>query len=202
VLRPLSANDGDAVHRLDTSLTGGSRTEFLRRRLLRALRAPRERLQIAADDRGALQGFLLARVAGGEFGRPHRVAVIEAVGVAPEAGHAGLGHRLVDALAELALPREVREIASQARWTDRSILALFEWAGFSLAPRHILERGTRLSLREEEDEDEADGEDRSSRVCALHAGDVDAIVAIDQRITGFDRGSYLTRIVEEALARV
>lgn len=196
-LRPLVAQDWDAVVALDTKLAGNSRSAFFRRRLQAALAAPRSHLQLAIEGTHGLTGFLLARVVGGEFGRPHRTAVIEALGVAEDARHAGRGQALVEALSALARVRGITELASQARWTEHALLRLFDRAGFTLAPRHVLERGVRLTPAEEEAEDR--GESRHY-VRSLDEDDVAAMVAIDRRIGGSERTDYLQRVAREALS--
>lgn len=193
-IRPLVAGDFDAVHQLDNALTGSSRRSWLERRLRAALRDPAEHFQFAAEAEG-LAGFLLARVAGGEFGRPEAAVFIEAIGVEPSHRGHHLGTDLIETLVATMTAREIHELATQASWREGSLLTFLDQRGFELSPRQVLERNTE-PLRADEDED---AEHDAHEVRTLTANDLPAFVAIDRRLTGRDRSEYLRRKVTEAL---
>jgi predicted N-acetyltransferase YhbS len=196
VLRPLEPGDLRAVRELDRKNFGRSRQGYFERRLLAALRQPKRHLQLALTAPSGLVGFLLARQAGGEYGRPEEVAVLEAVGVAPQAQHAGLGRKLLEGLDEVLAARGVRTVTTQVDWRNHAMLRFLDGAGFSLAPRHVLERRVeRIAADGDEDDD-----GRTPPVIRpLQDSDLNRVVRIDRRITGQDRGAYLKRKLDEAL---
>jgi ribosomal protein S18 acetylase RimI-like enzyme len=141
-------------------------------------------------------GFLLARVADGEYGRPDAVGVIEAVGVDPAAQRAGIGRRLLGALDGRLRDRGIGALVTQADWRNRSMLRFLEGAGFMLAPRQILARRVhRMPLPETDEEIER----VPPLVRHLTVDDADALLRIDRSLTGLDRGAYIRRKVDEAL---
>jgi hypothetical protein len=104
-LRPLAAQDLDAVVDIDAQITGRSRRAYFERRLQAALRAPALHIQFAAEENGVLVGHVLARKLEGEFGRVKPAMRLELIGVRP--GEQGLlwalVHRPVEGLAAVAL---------------------------------------------------------------------------------------------------
>lgn len=193
-IRPLAADDLDAVVALDARTTGASRRGYFERRRSAALRSPERHLQLAAEEGGRLVGWMLARIAGGEFGRPEPVAVLEAFGVEPSLQRAGIGRRLFRRLEELAETRGLAAVVTQVDWHNHSMLRFLDASGFSIARRHVLERG--LSRLPERDEDV---EHPAVSCRALRDGDLDALIRIDAAITGAPRPEYFRRKVEEVL---
>ncbi len=193
-VRPLTRDDFEAVLALDRATSGALRRSYFERRLAAALRQPRRHLQLAAVDGGRLVGFLLARIAGGEFGRPGVAVVMETIGVDPAAQRRGVGARLLAGLERLARERGAGEVATQAEWRDERMLGFLARAGFDLAPRQLLERAVdRLPFLDEE------GETPAHLVRRLRADDLDALRRIDRSLTGQDRGEYLQRQLDEVL---
>lgn len=193
-VRALTRDDFEAVLALDHATSGALRRTYFDRRLAAALRQPRRHLQFAALEGGKLVGLLLARVAGGEFGRPGVVVVLETVGVDPAAQRRGVGARLLASLERLARERGAVEVATQAEWRDERMLGFLARTGFALAPRQLLERAVdRLPFLDEE------GETRAHVVRALRAEDLDALRRIDRSLTSQDRAEYLQRQLDEVL---
>jgi len=198
-LRALVEPDFEAVVALDERIAGRTRRGYLQRRLKAALRAPDRHVQLAAVHDGHLAGFALARVARGEFGRSGEALVLETIGVSPVTRRLGVGSALVRGLEGRARARAIGELATQVAWTDRDLSGFFAARGFTLAPRQVLERAvTRLRL--EPDESGEPDPLRGVRVRVLVAGDLQALVRIDQRITGRDRGGYFRQKVDESLS--
>ncbi|MFL5362033.1 MAG: GNAT family N-acetyltransferase [Myxococcales bacterium] len=215
-VRPLAAADLAAVVALDASIGGTPRSGYFAKRLQAALRQPRRHLQLALDDGGfardgrrpqagaddarrpqagddgGLAGFLLARKAGGEYGDVENALVVEAFGVAEKSRHRGAGRRLLRRLEELARERGISLLLTQALWRDHGILRFLDSAHFEVASRRILELAVqRLPV---EDTDVA-----PPLVRQLGPRDLDALVEIDERITGKDRRDYLGPKIEEVL---
>ncbi|MGO8996887.1 MAG: GNAT family N-acetyltransferase [Polyangiaceae bacterium] len=195
-VRPLEKRDLDAVVALDKSIVGRSRRGYFERRVASALRVPKTHLQIAAVGPSGLVGFILARVSSGEYGRPEPAVLLEAVGVAPSAQHAGLGRRLMGALGKKAEARGIRTVVTEADWRNHSLLKFLDGSAFRLAPRLLLERVVaRMPLP---DTDEAI-EEMPPRIRHLRADDFDAVVRIDKLATGRDRSDYFRLKFDEAL---
>ncbi len=196
MLRPLRAEDLDASVALDGRTGGRPRAGYFEKRLAAALRKPKGHLQIALTSGQGLVGFLLARIAGGEYGRPEDVVVLEALGVEPTAQHAGLGQLMLAELERLAGARNIREVVTQDDWRNHSMLKFLASARFELAPRTVLERVVgRMPLPGSDEEIEA----WPPLVRSLRATDLTAVVQIDRNLTGHDRRRYLERKLDEAL---
>lgn len=141
-VRPLNGGDLDRVIAIDKAITGRSRRGFYEKRFAAMRRDPRPFVALGAVAGGAVQGFILAHILDGEFGGTRPVAMLDALGVMPDARGAGLGHALMEGLDATLRAQGVPELRSQASWTDHGLVRLFAAAGFALAPRYILERPT------------------------------------------------------------
>lgn len=138
-LRPLCRDDFGAVAALDRRCTGRARSAYLERRLQAALRVPKHHLQVAAELEGRLVGFVLARLVAGEFGRTETAALLETIAVDPDEGRHGVGRALLGEVESLARHKGARELATEAAWNDRDVLAFLHGSGFELAPRQVIE---------------------------------------------------------------
>jgi len=69
-VRALKKSDFEAVVAVDARIQSEPRRAYFQKRLEIALREPKRHLQFAAVGPNGLVGFLLARTAGGEYGRP------------------------------------------------------------------------------------------------------------------------------------
>jgi predicted N-acetyltransferase YhbS len=118
-LRPLAAGDLDAVVAIDASISGRTRRGYFERRLAAALRAPKLHAQYAAEDQGALAGYVLGRVLEGEFGRIEPAMRLEVVGVKPEARGRGIGLALERSIEDDSRRRGLKEMRTGASWRDR-----------------------------------------------------------------------------------
>lgn len=181
---------------LDRRLTGLLRRPYFDRRLRAALARPQRHVQLAAQEAGRLCGFALARLAGGEFGRPQSTLVLETIAVDPQAQRRGVGRGLMDALREAARQRGADEIGTQAPWRNHAMLRFLNGAGFELAPRQIVERAVdRVPLAG----DDEDLERMPIPVRHLAAGDFDAVLRIDRASVREERSAYLQRKFDEVL---
>lgn len=198
-IRPLTAEDFEGVVALDRRITGRERRAWFDQRLRAALRAPKRHLQLAAaDPDGGLAGFVLARAAGGEYGRPETVGVLETIGVDPTRQGQGVGRALLDALSTRMRARGQTELATEVAWTERAMLAFSADAGFAPRGALILSRAVEPVHPPHDDEDEL-SIDRFA-VRSLRADDLAALVRIDRHNAGVERAEYLRRKVDEALA--
>ncbi len=143
MVRPLAAADLEAVVDLDRRTVGRSRRGFYEKRLAGLAREPAAFIALALDHaEGGLAGFVFARLLHGEFGGTEPVAVLDALGVDPDQRHQGTGRRLMAGLEAEMRRRDVREMSTEALWTEPDLLRFFAAAGFHLAPRLVVERTT------------------------------------------------------------
>lgn len=194
-IRPLAPSDLDAVVALDATTSGAARRAYFERRRAASIRHPEQHLELAAVIDERLVGLMLARTAGGEYGRPAPVIVLETVGVQPGLQRGGVGRRLLGRLDELARLRGAQAIVTQVDWRNAAMLRFLDGAGFSIARRHVLDRDL-SPLPEAEGDDQ---EHPAIRCRALAPRDLEAVIRIDAAITGTPRADYLARKVGEAL---
>lgn len=138
VLRPLVATDLAAVVAIDQAITGRARRTYFERRLAAALRDPGGHIQVAVADREILVGFALAGVLHGEFGQDVTTVALETIGVRPDHRWKGAGDALLGGLEEVMRHKAIRELQTQAAWTDHELLRFLDHHRFSLAPRQVV----------------------------------------------------------------
>ncbi|MBK9359690.1 MAG: GNAT family N-acetyltransferase [Rubrivivax sp.] len=220
-IRALQPVDLDAVVAIDAVIEGHSRRDYIERRLHAAKAHPPLHAQFAAEHDGALIGFLLARLAHGEFGRQSPSLRIELVGLQPGHARRGVGRRLFEALRSWAARHGATEIRTLSSWKRSGMLAWLAGLGFELAPNLVVESrvgDSRLYADREGPlavdagegpgqevdfgRDEANDQERHARhgvdVRVMTAADLDAIVRIDRVNTGSDRRDYLSARLAEA----
>lgn len=215
-VRAVTTADLDKVAELDRRLTGQSRHDFYRKRLAAQTREPAAFLTLAAVDRDAVIGFAFVHVLDGEFGGSGPVAVLDSLGVDPDRRGVGIGRMLMTAVEKAMRGLGAREVASQADWTEHSMARFFGAAGFSLAPRLVLERGAagrldfdmpveppshgaEVNLSSPSSDDYAALSRDVVPVRSMTEADLAAIVELDRKITGRDRSAYYQRKVTEVL---
>jgi L-amino acid N-acyltransferase YncA len=151
-VRPLGPGDLERLIAIDKAHTGRARRRFFEKRLEAASRRAEDFIHIAIERNGRLAGFLLARILHGEFGRDQPLAVLDVIGVDPDAREHGYGRALMQGLTEAVRRKGVQRILSQAEWTNHALLDFFAAAGFELAPRMVLERAVSEPLIEATEE--------------------------------------------------
>ncbi|MBI3704460.1 MAG: GNAT family N-acetyltransferase [Rhizobiales bacterium] len=137
--RPITVADLEQVIAIDKVSTGSSRRHFFEKRFAAAKRRPNDFVQIGVVDGDALRGFAIARILRGEFGQKDAIAVVDALGVAPESREHGLGHRLIDGLVESARAQGAHSVQSLVDWKNPALLRFFNTTHFQVAPRMALE---------------------------------------------------------------
>jgi len=220
-IRALQPADLDAVVAIDAAIEGRTRRDYIERRLRSAQKQPLLHAQFAAMQGDQLVGYLLGRLASGEFGRRAPALRIELVGLRPEHSRRGVGRALFDALLRWGGRHGASEIRTLSNWTRSDMLGWLAGLGFELAANMVVEsrvddsrlyadRDGPLSIDSGEGpgheidfgRDEANDQERHARhgtdVHAMTAADLDAIVRIDRENTGSDRRSYLSARLAEA----
>ncbi len=150
--RPITAADLEQVIAIDKLNTGQSRRHFFEKRFAAAKKRPSDFVHVGVTDGGALRGFAIARIMRGEFGQKDAVAVVDALGVAPESREHGFGQSLMEGLVAGARQQGARSVHSQVDWKNADLLRFFNTSHFELAPRLALDRAAG-ELPEQADEE-------------------------------------------------
>jgi GNAT superfamily N-acetyltransferase len=214
-IRDITSADIERVIEFDRRLTGSARRNYHEKRMTAATAEAGSFITIAAVDGQALQGYAYAHVLDGEFGGAGPVGVLETIGVDPDQRGTGLGRKLMAAVEDNLRKRGIKEVVTQADWTEHGITRFFQSVGFQLAPRLVLERSTGDTsdfeaplAQQVRDSDEVDLSDPSgddfaalSRdripVRSLTEADYPFIVSIDRKVMRRDRSSYYKRKISE-----
>jgi ribosomal protein S18 acetylase RimI-like enzyme len=151
-VRPLQADDLERMIAIDQAHTGRARRRFFEKRFESAKTHPQDFVHVGVSRDGTLVGFAFARILHGEFGRAEPTAALDLVGVDPTSQGHGCGHALMDGLADAMRARGVRQLHSQADWTNHGLLKFFDSTKFILAPRLVLERAVAEPLAEPAEE--------------------------------------------------
>ena len=214
-IRPLTAEDLEAVIALDKAATGTSRRGYFEKRLAAATSRPGDYVYSGLEEGGALVGFAFAKLVSGEFGKPGASAALDAIGVDPAHGRKGYGQALLGDVARVLAGKGVATLSSQIEWGS-PMAGFLARVGFALAPRLVLTRTTEPMAQELEGEredqwdaepdyssPEGDAADALSRdrvlVRSMRESDLGKIIAIDRENTGTDRSDYLTRKMHDTL---
>ncbi len=217
-IRPLRADDLEAVIDLDKRLTGNSRRGFFEKRLTSALEQPGEHVYVGLQAKSGLIGFALAKLVHGQFGKPGAQASLDSMGVEPAYQGKGAGRLLLAEIEQVLDHKGVSSLNSQVDWSDQSLLSFLGEVGFSLADRIVLNRDTvELPVSQlamvpkseiepvEIDHSSPDGDDYDALsrdlvpVRSMTEEDIDAIIAIDRKTSGRDRTAYYKRKQHEVL---
>lgn len=97
-VRTLTAADSRDLARIDRRITGRERGAYLKQLVAEALNDSSIRVSLVARVDGIVRGFVMAKTDYGDFGRTEPVAVIDTIGVDPDAGRAGVGSALMSQL--------------------------------------------------------------------------------------------------------
>ena len=140
MVRQLRPEDLDAVVAIDRQDMGRSRRVYFEKRLQTVQQSPNAFITLGVDAGGALAGYVIARLARGEFGGDTAHALLDSIGVDRGRRGKGLGRALMAGLDKELCRLGARELLSQTDWSNRSLLKFFAAAGFELAPVQLLER--------------------------------------------------------------
>jgi ribosomal protein S18 acetylase RimI-like enzyme len=214
-LRSLHRDDLDRVSGIESRITGRSREGFLEKRFAAAVGLPVGFIAFAAVRDGKLAGYAIARIQEGEFGVPGAVAVLDVIGIDPDAQGKGIGKALLAEMEQRMKAREIGTLRTQVDWGNPAMIRFFSSSGFLLAPAQILERDTsplreeirevgsagaevRSPMRAAGDDYETLSRDRVP-VRSLKEDDLAAVARIDRKLTGRDRSAYYAAKLREML---
>lgn len=207
-LRPLHPDDLDRVSEIESRIAGHPRKVFLEKRFAAATAAPDSFITCAAVDGEKLAGYGFARLQEGEFGTRGVVAVLDVIGVDPDAQGKGIGKAVIAEIERQMKKKNIGTLRTQVAWANHRMIRFFSSAGFNLAPCQIIERDT-SPLGEDVAEVTSvkmDGKwqvhsgaggnyyESLARhqvlVRSLKEEDLAAVVRIDGKLTGLDRSAY------------
>jgi len=200
-LRSLHRDDLDRVSSIESRITGHSRKGFLEKRFAAAAESPDGFIACAAVRDEKLSGYAIARIQEGEFGAQDAVAVLDVIGIDPDAQGKGIGKALLAEMERRMKARGIETLRTQVDWGSPPMIRFFSSTEFLLAPAQVLERDT-SSLREEIREFGSDYETLSRDrvpVRSLKEDDLAAAVRIDRKLTGRDRSAYYAAKLREML---
>ena len=200
-LRSLHRDDLDRISAIESRITGHSRKGFLEKRFAAAAESPDGFIACAAVRDDKLSGYALARIQEGEFGARDAVAVLDVIGIDPDAQGKGIGKALLAEMERRMKTRGIETMRTQVDWGSPPMIRFFSSTEFVLAPAQILERDT-SPLREDISEFGSNYETLSRDrvpVRSLREDDLAAAVRIDRKLTGRDRSAYYAAKLREML---
>lgn len=134
-VRSLSANDLDAVVRIDRRLTGHDRSAYMKHRLDEALADSGIRVSLIARIEDSIAGYLMASADYGDFGRTEPVAIIDTIGVDPGFAQRGVGHALLSQLLVNLGALRIERVETVLAKENLDLLEFFYHAGFGPSER-------------------------------------------------------------------
>ena len=152
-IRPMSELDIEGITRIDERITKRYRPEVWERRVGYYLRRDAESSQVA-EVAGAVAGFMMGEVRGGEFGLDEPTGWIEFFGVDPDVRGRDLGRKLIDALLAHFRAQGAHIARTMVATKDEDIAGFLKAMQFTTAPLTALEK------RLDRDEDRAPDRDR------------------------------------------
>lgn len=213
-LRPVRSDDLERIAEIESLIAGHPRRGFLEKRFSAIAANPEQFLTCAALEQGTLMGYAIAPIQEGDFGNRHALAVLDVIGVSPEAQGKGLGRAMLGGIKGQLKDRGIALLKTQIPWADRRMVQFFSSANFSLSPSQILERGT-FPLEESADAYDPEIDPKGShhslsddyhdlsrdrvRVRSLMPEDLEEVVRIDHKLTGRDRTPYFSAKFREML---
>jgi GNAT superfamily N-acetyltransferase len=134
-VRSLAPDDLPEILRIDRRITGRAREVYLEQIFAEALSDKGVRVSLAAKHEGVFAGYVMAKTDFGDFGRTEPVAVIDTIGVDPDAAHHGVGSALLSQLFLNLHALHVERVETVVTRENFDLLGFFYRAGFAPAER-------------------------------------------------------------------
>lgn len=134
-VRAMDTQDLRAIVRIDRSITGRDRTDYIAGRLGEAMDNSAIRVSLSACLDGAVVGYLMARADLGDFGRTAAVAVIDTIGVDVDHARQGVGQALMRELFANLGALQVDRVETIVPWNDTALQKFFQSNGFTPTQR-------------------------------------------------------------------
>ena len=139
VIRPMTELDIDGITRIDERITAQYRPGIWEHRVGYYLRRDAESSQVA-EVAGAIAGFMMGEVRGGEFGLDEPTGWIEFFGVDPDVRGRDLGRKLIDALLAHFRAQGAHIARTMVATKDADIAGFLRAMQFTPAPLTALEK--------------------------------------------------------------
>lgn len=139
-VRSMKPQDLQEIARIDRSLTGRDRTDYMQAKLAEAMIESAIRVSMTARLDGTIVGYLMARADLGDFGRTEPAAVIDTIGVDPEYEHRGVGRALLSQLFANLGALRVERVETLTAPRDQDLLGFLFDAGFQPSQRLAFSR--------------------------------------------------------------
>lgn len=139
-VRSMVEGDLASIVAIDGRITGNDRSAYFRQKLGEALSESGVRVSLVAESDGFVVGYIMARVDIGDYGHVAPEAVIDTIGVDPEAAGHGIGTALLSQLVANLSALRVERVRTHVAWNDLSLLGFLGKAGFRPAQRLVLRR--------------------------------------------------------------
>lgn len=124
---------------MDQAWSGRDRTEYLRGKLFRALGSDIS-VSLGAEVDDSLVGALLGSVQYGEYGVAEPIAVLDTVLVDPTQTRHGVAKAMLAQLMRNLAGLRIERVRTDVSWNEQALIGFFAAAGFTPAPRLVLER--------------------------------------------------------------
>jgi predicted N-acetyltransferase YhbS len=139
-VRVMKPSDLDAIAAIDEKITGTARQEYYQYRLEVAGRSDTQlNASLVAEADGKVVGFLMGTLYFARFGIPETSAMVDALGVDPEAQDRGVGSALAEQFRSNMKAARVEKIYTLVDWADLDLLKFFGNQGFVPSQRLSLE---------------------------------------------------------------
>ena len=218
--RSLYPEDIDQISKIESSLAGSPRRDYLEKRLAVATAMPDSFVTCAALDGERVAGYAFARIQEGEFGANSAVAVLDTLGVDSDFQGQGIGKQVLAGIERRMRCKGIGTLLTQISWSNHAMIRFFASTGFILATGQIIERDT-SPLAKDAAADSRACCNSSDAACPgegakpprsvisvrpLMGTDMAAIDRIDTKLTGMDRSAYFStkfrEMLDESGARV
>jgi ribosomal protein S18 acetylase RimI-like enzyme len=134
-IRAMEPGDLADIVRIDRSIVGRNRQDYMQHKLIEALHDSAIRVSLTARVDGTIVGFLMTRVDLGDFGRTEPVAVIDTIGVDSGYAHRGVGHALLSQLFVNLGGLRVERVETVVAPHDLALLGFLYAVGFAPSQR-------------------------------------------------------------------
>lgn len=138
-IRPVTELDIEAICKIDERITGKYRPDVWEDRVIYYIRRDPDSSQVA-EVGGAVVGFMLGEVRGGEFGLEEPTGWVEFFGVDPQSREKGVGRSLIEALFAGFKSRGAHVARTMVANADTDIDAFIRRIGFAPAPVTAFEK--------------------------------------------------------------
>ena len=139
VIRPMTELDIEGITRIDERITRQYRPDVWERRVGYYLRRDADSSQVA-QVAGAVAGFMMGEVRGGEFGLDEPTGWIEFFGVDPDVRGRDLGRKLIDALLAHFRAQGAHIARTMVATRNQDIAGFLNAMHFTPAPLTALEK--------------------------------------------------------------